>query len=110
MLFFRRRQLFFQLKVPFPDLVDGWVHQQFQQKGCQYATDQGRGDALHYVGPGTHGPENRDEPEKGRGHGHELRPQSLDRSISDGLLEIGSGSGGALPSWPAHRQDRGKGA
>src|SRR5512135_1310027 len=81
-----------QNEIPLPDLIDRRINQQFQEKGGENSPDQRGGDPFHDVRARAGGPQDGNEAEEGGGYGHELGPETPDRSVTDDFLQVGQGS------------------
>lgn len=57
------------------------------RRGDHAADDRGR-DSFHYISAGSLGPQDREQAGDSGDYRHHLGPDSLDRALNDGLVEI----------------------
>ena len=74
--------------MPFPEFVNGGVHDELEDERCEDAADHRRGNPLHDVGTRADGPHDRHEAHEHGGDGHELRPDPFDGAVDHRVLEI----------------------
>src|SRR5262245_41868665 len=71
-----------------PDVIDRWIHQQFECKRSEDSPNHRCSDALHPVGPCAYRPHDRDHASGHRRRCHELGSHSSRGSLENGFAKI----------------------
>src|SRR5690606_393829 len=74
-----------------PEHEYGGIHHQHHEQSRDHPADHGRGDALHHIGAGAAGEQNRNQPHKQRQPGHQHGTDALAGTTLDDFGHVPAG-------------------